>query len=46
VPLRQHSAVSRIRGQSRRSNGHGFLTGEIRSPEQLSDDDWRYSMMA
>jgi aryl-alcohol dehydrogenase-like predicted oxidoreductase len=21
--------------------GHGFLTGEIRSPEQLSDDDWR-----
>ncbi len=20
--------------------GHGFLTGEIRSPEQLSDDDW------
>ena len=23
--------------------GHGFLTGEIRSPEQLSDDDWRKS---
>src|SRR5436190_18099082 len=21
--------------------GHGFLTGELRSPEQLSDDDWR-----
>src|SRR6476660_3677866 len=21
--------------------GHGFLTGQIRSPEQLSDDDWR-----
>jgi aryl-alcohol dehydrogenase-like predicted oxidoreductase len=21
--------------------GHGFLTGEIRSPTQLSDDDWR-----
>jgi len=21
--------------------GHGFLTGEIRSPEQLSDGDWR-----
>ena len=21
--------------------GHGFLTGEIRSPEQLSDADWR-----
>jgi aryl-alcohol dehydrogenase-like predicted oxidoreductase len=21
--------------------GHGFLTGEIRSPEQLSNDDWR-----
>ena len=21
--------------------GHGFLTGEIRSPQQLSDDDWR-----
>jgi len=21
--------------------GHGFLTGEIRSPKQLSDDDWR-----
>jgi aryl-alcohol dehydrogenase-like predicted oxidoreductase len=21
--------------------GHGFLTGKIRSPEQLSDDDWR-----
>jgi aryl-alcohol dehydrogenase-like predicted oxidoreductase len=21
--------------------GHGFLTGSIRSPEQLSDDDWR-----
>ena len=21
--------------------GHGFLTGEIRSTEQLSDDDWR-----
>jgi len=21
--------------------GHGFLTGEIRSPEQLLDDDWR-----
>jgi aryl-alcohol dehydrogenase-like predicted oxidoreductase len=21
--------------------GHGFLTGTIRSPEQLSDDDWR-----
>lgn len=21
--------------------GHGFLTGEVRSPEQLSDDDWR-----
>ena len=21
--------------------GHGFLTGNIRSPEQLSDDDWR-----
>jgi aryl-alcohol dehydrogenase-like predicted oxidoreductase len=23
--------------------GHGFLTGEIHSPEQLSDDDWRKS---
>src|SRR5882724_2041200 len=23
--------------------GHGFLTGEIRSPEQLSNDDWRKS---
>ena len=23
--------------------GHGFLTGEIRSPEQLADDDWRKS---
>src|SRR5437660_5371373 len=23
--------------------GHGFLTGSIRSPEQLSDDDWRKS---
>lgn len=21
--------------------GHGFLTGEIRSPDQLGDDDWR-----
>jgi aryl-alcohol dehydrogenase-like predicted oxidoreductase len=21
--------------------GHGFLTGALRSPEQLSDDDWR-----
>ena len=21
--------------------GHGFLTGEVRSPEELSDDDWR-----
>jgi aryl-alcohol dehydrogenase-like predicted oxidoreductase len=21
--------------------GHGFLTGDIRSPSQLSDDDWR-----
>src|SRR5207237_9035819 len=21
--------------------GHGFLTGDIRPPEQLSDDDWR-----
>src|SRR5580704_15059714 len=21
--------------------GHGFLTGKIRSPDQLSDDDWR-----
>jgi aryl-alcohol dehydrogenase-like predicted oxidoreductase len=21
--------------------GHGFLTGEIRSPDELSDDDWR-----
>lgn len=21
--------------------GHGFLTGEIRSPQQLSGDDWR-----
>jgi aryl-alcohol dehydrogenase-like predicted oxidoreductase len=21
--------------------GHGFLTGDIRSPEHLSDDDWR-----
>jgi aryl-alcohol dehydrogenase-like predicted oxidoreductase len=21
--------------------GHGFLTGEIHSPEELSDDDWR-----
>jgi aryl-alcohol dehydrogenase-like predicted oxidoreductase len=21
--------------------GHGFLTGKIRSPEQLDDDDWR-----
>jgi len=21
--------------------GHGFLTGDIRSPEQLADDDWR-----
>src|SRR5438552_3402001 len=21
--------------------GHGFLTGQVRSPEQLSDDDWR-----
>jgi aryl-alcohol dehydrogenase-like predicted oxidoreductase len=21
--------------------GHGFLTGDIRSPEQLPDDDWR-----
>lgn len=21
--------------------GHGFLTGELRSPDQLSDDDWR-----
>src|SRR6266567_2530911 len=21
--------------------GHGFLTGDVRSPEQLSDDDWR-----
>ena len=23
--------------------GHGFLTGKIRSPEDLSDDDWRKS---
>jgi aryl-alcohol dehydrogenase-like predicted oxidoreductase len=23
--------------------GHGFLTGEIRSPQQLSGDDWRKS---
>jgi aryl-alcohol dehydrogenase-like predicted oxidoreductase len=23
--------------------GHGFLTGTIRSPEELSDDDWRKS---
>ena len=21
--------------------GHGFLTGHLRSPEQLADDDWR-----
>jgi aryl-alcohol dehydrogenase-like predicted oxidoreductase len=21
--------------------GHGFLTGDIRSPDELSDDDWR-----
>src|SRR6202034_3582351 len=21
--------------------GHGFLTGKIRSPDELSDDDWR-----
>ena len=21
--------------------GHGFLTGQIRSPEDLADDDWR-----
>ena len=21
--------------------GHGFLTGEIRSPDQISNDDWR-----
>jgi aryl-alcohol dehydrogenase-like predicted oxidoreductase len=21
--------------------GHGFLTGDIKSPDQLSDDDWR-----
>jgi aryl-alcohol dehydrogenase-like predicted oxidoreductase len=21
--------------------GHGFLTGSIRSPEELGDDDWR-----
>jgi aryl-alcohol dehydrogenase-like predicted oxidoreductase len=21
--------------------GHGFLTGDIRSPAQLADDDWR-----
>src|SRR3954447_9256498 len=21
--------------------GHGFLTGQLRSPEELSDDDWR-----
>jgi aryl-alcohol dehydrogenase-like predicted oxidoreductase len=21
--------------------GHGFLTGKLRSPEQLADDDWR-----
>jgi aryl-alcohol dehydrogenase-like predicted oxidoreductase len=21
--------------------GHGFLTGEMRSPEEISDDDWR-----
>jgi aryl-alcohol dehydrogenase-like predicted oxidoreductase len=21
--------------------GHGFLTGKIRSPEELADDDWR-----
>ena len=21
--------------------GHGFLTGNLRSPEQLADDDWR-----
>ena len=21
--------------------GHGFLTGQIRSPEELADDDWR-----
>jgi aryl-alcohol dehydrogenase-like predicted oxidoreductase len=21
--------------------GHGFLTGQLRSPEQLADDDWR-----
>jgi aryl-alcohol dehydrogenase-like predicted oxidoreductase len=23
--------------------GHGFLTGQIRSPEELADDDWRKS---
>jgi aryl-alcohol dehydrogenase-like predicted oxidoreductase len=23
--------------------GHGFLTGTIRSPDELSDDDWRKS---
>jgi aryl-alcohol dehydrogenase-like predicted oxidoreductase len=23
--------------------GHGFLTGKLRSPEELADDDWRKS---
>jgi aryl-alcohol dehydrogenase-like predicted oxidoreductase len=23
--------------------GHGFLTGQIRSPDELADDDWRKS---
>jgi aryl-alcohol dehydrogenase-like predicted oxidoreductase len=27
-------------------SGHGFLTGTIRSPEDLADDDWRKSQPA
>jgi len=39
LALHRPSAGSQPRSHS--PLGHGFLTGTIRSPEELSDDDWR-----
>jgi aryl-alcohol dehydrogenase-like predicted oxidoreductase len=41
--LRAHrlSARARHRFVPYSPLGHGFLTGDIRSAEQLADDDWR-----
>ncbi len=33
--------IAAASGDSRKLVNHGFLAGEIRSPEQLADDDWR-----